>query len=85
VAQKRRKKGSWLRSLLIFIFVPLIVWFLAFLIWFYWDDITILFTKETPKPAGKAEKVEPASKNKAEEKILDEDRKKLDAIIKQRQ
>jgi len=85
VAQKRRKKGSWLRSLLIFICVPLIVWFLAFLIWFYWDDITNLFTKENSKPIPKSEKVEPSSKNKAEEKILDEDRKKLDAIIKQRQ
>jgi len=70
---------------------PLVVWFLAFLLWLYWDDITDLFTrdqkslKSPPSPSRQSEKVEQPTKNKSAEKILDEDRKKLDEIIKRRE
>jgi len=91
VARKRRRKRSWLRTVLLFILTPLVVWFLAFLLWLYWDDITDLFTrdqkslKSPPSPPRQSEKVEQPTKNKSAEKILDEDRKKLDEIIKRRE
>ena len=87
MARKRRRKRSWLRTVLLFILTPLVVWFLAFLLWLYWDDITDLFTRDQKgaKPAQKSERVEQPAKNKSAEKILDEDRKKLDEIIKRRE
>ena len=55
VANKRRKKQqSWLKKLLFFVSVPLIVWFAAFLIWFYWNGLSGLVTgveKQEAKPA----------------------------------
>ena len=62
MARKKRPKRSWLKTLLIYIFVPLIVWFLAFVTWLYWDDIAKLFSKEpgkehsTPRATRKLEK-----------------------------
>jgi len=89
VAQKRSKKTSWLRSLLLFIFIPIIIWVLAFLIWFFWRDIAKLFDKRGPAktPPGVSrgtEKGQSRRDNKSQEKIPDEDRKKLDEILKNR-
>jgi hypothetical protein len=84
MAKKKRSKTSWLRWLLLFIFTPLVVWLLAFLLWFYWKDVAKLFSadRERLPPAPKAtEQVEPA-RQRPSEKILDEDRKKLDEILK---
>ena len=89
MAQKRSKKTSWLRSLLLFIFIPIIIWVLAFLIWFFWRDIAKLFDKRGPAktPPGVSrgtEKGQSRRDNKSQEKIPDEDRKKLDEILKNR-
>jgi hypothetical protein len=92
VAQKRRrKKQRWFRLVLLFILTPLLVWCLAFLLWLYADDIIGLFTRNSksaappPKAVQKSPRAEPSPKNKSDEKILDEDRKKLDEIIKGRE
>jgi hypothetical protein len=88
VAQKRRrKKRSWRRTLLLFILTPVAVWFLAFVVWFYWDDIASLFTRDKEIPTGRPKagrKAEPPSQKRSGEKILDEDRKKLEEIIKRK-
>ena len=94
MAHKPRRKRSWLRTLLFYLLFPLIVWFIAFVLWFYWHDLTKLFSKsvERQKPAVKlepkterAENAESAAAKRPQEKILDEDRKKLEDILKQRQ
>jgi predicted PurR-regulated permease PerM len=91
VATKRSRKRSWLRSLLIFIFTPLIIWFFAFVIWFYWSDISRLLSnakepsKTSPKTLRKndqPDRPETAAEKRAQEKILDEDRKQLEDILK---
>ena len=89
MAQKKQRKRSWLRSLLLFIFTPIIIWILAFLVWFFWRDIVKLFDKNAPSktPPGVsrgAEKTQPRRENKSQEKIPDEDRRKLDEILKNR-
>jgi hypothetical protein len=91
--KKRAKKKSWLKSALLYIFVPLIVWFLAFIVWLYWDDIANVFSKDSGQERGApraTRKLEKSEKNTArtqrpQEKILDDDRKKLEEILKQRQ
>jgi hypothetical protein len=92
VAQKRRrKKQHWLRLVLLFILTPIVIWVFVFLIWLYLDDIIGLFTRSSksasppPKAVQKYPGGEPSPKSKSEEKILDEDRKKLDEIINGRE
>ena len=94
MARKQQGKRSWLRTLLFYLLFPLIVWFIAFVLWFYWHDLTKLFSKsvERAKPAAKvetkterAENAESAARQRPQEKIRDEDRKKLEDILKQRQ
>ena len=89
MAQKKRKKRSWLRNLLLFIFTPIVIWILAFLLWFFWRDIAKLFDKNAPSktPPGVSrgtEKAQPRRENKSQEKIPEEDRRKLDEILKNR-
>ncbi len=89
MAQKKSKKTSWLRSLLLFIFIPIIIWVLAFLAWFFWRDITRSFdkkgaTKTPPRVLRGTEKTQPRRENKSQEKIPEEDRRKLDDILKNR-
>ena len=83
-------QGSAVKTILLFVLAPLIVWALAFFIWLYWNEI--------PKSLAPAEDHEPAAKTlrkldkdqsqsrpdetRAKEKILDADRKKLDEIIR---
>ena len=94
MAQKRRKKRSWLRALLFYIFFPIFIWLVAFLVWFYWSDLTRLISGGTDKskPAAKTsrqldkgEKADSAPANRPREKISEEDRKSLDDILKRRQ
>jgi hypothetical protein len=74
--------------LLFFILTPLVVWFLAFLIWLYWTDITRLFNPGDKTPPAKASKeVERSGKQSdktTQERIGEEDRRKLDDILKKR-
>jgi hypothetical protein len=90
VAKKKKSKKSWLRNLLLyictFIFTPLLIWFLAFLLWFYWYDITGHVGREDKTPPTKASKpmdrpTKPSDKT-AQERIGEEDRRKLEEILK---
>jgi len=109
VAQSRRRKTHrWLRPLFLFVITPLIVWFLAFLIWLFWHDIMQLVApgKATTRPGariilspsppgrGKGEGTpstrdgeldknrDPQPAQRPREDIPDDDRKKLDDILK---
>jgi hypothetical protein len=85
VATKRKKKRRYLKTLLLFIFTPIIVWFFAFLVWFYWGDIGLRLKKEPMQPLPKRSgQSEPLVKKPAAERIPEEDRKKLDEILNQR-
>jgi hypothetical protein len=85
VAKKKKRKIGWLKKLLLFIGTPIIIWFLAFLIWFYWNGLAKFFTANTGKtqpPPKATRQAEPPANKFADEKILDEDREKLDEILK---
>ena len=80
--------------MLFYLLFPLVVWLVAFLVWFYWYDLTRHFSKtgDKPKAAIKRESNSEARENvdakkpeQVQEKILDEDRRKLEDILKQRQ
>jgi hypothetical protein len=87
MARKRKRKKNRLKSLLLFIVTPVFVWLLAFVVWFYWNSITLLFRqgelppKARPKAARKIDQSDPADKG-VKERISDEERKKLDEILK---
>ena len=91
--KKKPKKKSWHKTVLIYVFVPLTIWFLAFVAWLYWDDIWKSFSKDSNKQRNApraAQKPDKAGKDTAptklpQEKILEDDRKKLEDILKQRQ
>jgi hypothetical protein len=94
MAQKKKpKKTSWVKIALLYIFVPIIIWFLAFVAWLYWDDIAKLFSKDSsrernvPRASRKLENPDKstAPSRRPQEKILDDDRKTLEDILKQRQ
>ena len=94
MAQKRRKKRSRFRRLLFYVFFPLLIWLVAFLIWFYWNNVTGLFSgaADKSKSAVKAgrrpersEKDETPAARRPQERILDEDRKSLEDVLKRRQ
>jgi hypothetical protein len=90
MAQRQSRKRSLVKRLLVYIFVPLSVWLIAFVIWFYWYDLRDLSVKDKePKNRPKAtrevdkdEKVERGATKRPPEKIFDEERKKLEDIIK---
>ncbi|MGH7930170.1 MAG: hypothetical protein ACREQV_20525 [Candidatus Binatia bacterium] len=92
MARKKRKKRSWRRTLLIFAITPLAVWFIALLIWFFWYDIARLVAppSETPRrPAAGSARSGESSKDRElqpapRENIPNEDREKLDDILKRR-
>lgn len=76
-----------------FVTIPLVVWFLAFLIWFFWQDIMRLVApgKTATRPGISAPRKEERVKDQrsqptrpAPENIPEEDRKKLDDILKRR-
>jgi len=85
MAQKRRRKKNWRGAVLLFVVTPLVVWFVAFLSWFFWQDVMNSFMrqKQNGKPPTISERRQNSSQKPSGEKILDEDRKKLEDIIKQ--
>jgi hypothetical protein len=89
VATRKRKKRGWLRTLLFYILFPLVVWFVAFLLWFYWRDVSAWFSRDDA-PANPPGRVKPRERGdttptkRPAEKIEEEDRKKLDEILKRR-
>lgn len=92
MARKKKRKKIWLRILLLFIFVPLTAWSIAFLIWFYWYDIVSGLKpdrswKSQPNAVRQREREEvrdTGGSKSPRERILDEDRKKLEDILKRR-
>jgi hypothetical protein len=90
VAKRKRKKRSWIKTLLRYILIPIAIWFIAFLIWFYWSHVVGLFStgaekpNAVPKATRRDEKSEAAPDKRGAEKILDEDRKKLEDILRRR-
>jgi hypothetical protein len=89
VATRKRKKRSRLRTPLFYILFPLVVWFVAFLSWFYRRDVSAWFSKgdapvNPPVRVQPRERSDTAPTKRAPEKILEEDRRKLDEILKRR-
>jgi len=93
VAARKRKKKSWIKRLVFYVCFPLVVWFAAFLVWFYWNDLAGVFTKDRyksrtvpkaiPRP-DQREKSDTIPPKRSQEKILEEDRQKLEDILKRR-
>ena len=92
MARRKQGKRSW-RKLLLFLITPFVVWLIAFVIWFYWHGVRDLFAPEAaqvkakPAPAQRTEKDERRERppeSPAQEKILDEERRQLDDILKRR-
>ena len=90
---KKKKRRRSTKTLLLFIVTPLLIWAVAFLLWLYWYDIRAGFNnpQSNPKsPRNSATPAQPspsrsrAGKNRTEEKISDEDRKKLEEILEKR-
>jgi hypothetical protein len=71
---------------LIYTCVPLIAWFAAFLIWFYWYDLAGIprSTTDRTRPDAKAGPSDSQPAKAPKERILEEDRKKLEDILKRR-
>jgi hypothetical protein len=90
MAGKKQRKKVRVRTVVLFLLLPLIVWFIAFLLWFYWYDLTNLFVKDArpvrspARPVDRDERRERAPTSKPQERIFDDDRKKLDDILKRR-
>lgn len=89
MARKQRQKKNWAKNLLVLILTPFVVWALAFVMWFYWYDIQrwIAGADKEPKPVAQSPTKGPPSQpaqKRSKESILDEDRKALEAILKQK-
>lgn len=88
--KKKQRRVSWGKRALFYILIPLVVWGIALLIWFYWYDLRNVGKQDytdRPKSEPKNEKNEPLerpTKLRPQEKIQEEDRKKLEDIIKRR-
>ena len=95
-ARRSGKKRVWLRLALLYLLFPIAVWLIALVIWFNWADLErLLFksadsakttletkTKKTGLEKGNADKRESETIDNSREKLGDEDRRKLDAILK---
>ena len=92
MARKKQRKKSWARVLVLFFVAPFAIWLMAFLLWFYWHDLSRMFgggepPRPNPKPEreiernGRRERPAPAP---PQEKIFEEDRQKLEDILKRR-
>jgi hypothetical protein len=88
---RKIRKRSAVKTILLFVLAPLIIWALAFLVWLYWNEIakSLAPGEDHPEPTAKTlpslDKDESRSRSndtRAKENILDADRKKLDEIIR---
>ena len=93
MARKKQPKKSRLRKIILFLVTPFVVWFLAFLLWFYWHDLRRWFAdEEEPRRQPVPKAVRPSVKEEQrerpapqpQEKISEEDRRKLEDILKRR-
>ena len=76
--RKRRKKGGWFRFIVLSIFFSLLVWVTAFALWLFWPDLQKVYQSAERKLTSE-KTVKPS-----QEKILEDDRKQLEKILKQR-
>jgi hypothetical protein len=88
---RKIRKRSAVKTLLLFVLGPLVIWALAFLGWLYWNEIAKGLAPGEDHPAPAAKTVRSLDKDesrgrsndtRAKEKISDADRKKLDEIIR---
>ena len=88
---RKIRKRSAVKTILLLVLAPLIIWTLAFLVWLYWNEIakSLAPGEDHAEPAAKTlrslDKDESRSRSNdtgAKEKILNADRKKLDEIIR---
>jgi hypothetical protein len=91
MAQRRRRKRNWIKTFLVYLLVPPFVWIVAFLIWLYWYDLRDPFITKAKEPADRlkaARQVDKGDKaprppaKRSAENIFDDERRKLDDIIK---
>ncbi len=87
--RKPKQKRSWLKALLLFIFVPIVVWSAAFLLWLNWYGVMALLGKGTVgvKPAANSSRDQapkPGPAQDPHETIQEEDRRQLEEILKRR-
>ena len=95
MARKKRRSRNWILTVLFYLLFPFAVWFVAFVVWFYWFDLERLFfgpkeISKKPPVQSKTEredqaKPEAPAADRSREEIVDEDRRKLDAILKRLQ
>jgi flagellar basal body-associated protein FliL len=86
VAKKKAKKRSRIKTFVIYLFVPIGTWIAAFLIWFYWYGLTgsgSQSKEHAPSPS-KVIQREPTPGRRPQENLNEEDRKRLDDILKRR-
>ncbi len=88
---RKTRKRSAVKTVLLLVLTPLIIWALAFVVWLYWNGIakSLAPGEHHPEPAAKTlrklnkdESRSRSNETRAKEKILDADRKKLDEIIR---
>jgi hypothetical protein len=87
VANKRRRKRRRLKAVVFLVLTPILIWFFAFLVWFNWDRVTKFVGTDSataPMPPKAAKKTD-RSGSASHEKILEEDRQRLDDILQKRQ
>lgn len=92
MARKKKRKTSWLRILLLILFIPLGVWSAAIVIWFFWYDLARWINPDLPRrPQPNAvrqrehdEKRDTSATKRPQERILDDDRQKLEDVLKRR-
>ena len=92
MARKKQPRKSRLGKVILLLIAPFFVWLFAFLIWFYWNDLSRWFANEqiprrqapNARPAEKMERRERPTPEQPQEKILEEDRRKLEEILKRR-
>jgi hypothetical protein len=86
MARKPKKKKHKLKSFLLFIVTPVIIWLLAFVVWLYWNSIIPLFrqgkTASSVRPKAARNDQRESNQKRVKERISDEERQKLDEILK---
>jgi len=75
----RRKKKDGFKVFLLALFFVFTTWAAAFLVWLFWSDIEKLSRFGVRQPAPQQ------TPKQSKEKISDEERRKLDNVIKRRE
>lgn len=92
MARKKKQKTRWLRILLLILLIPLGVWSGAIVIWFFWYDLTGWKNPDASRRAPPSavrqrerdEKSDTGATRNPQERIFDDDRQKLEDILKRR-